>query len=340
MQRHQLTADASLLFVTAVWGATFVMVQDAVTGFPVFAFLAMRFALAALVLLPFVLRSRDSLQATALDASNSAAGDTARSDDFSRSGQRLATQVATANWLPGILVGVALFAGYAFQTFGLRETTPAKAGFITGLSVVLVPLGQAIFLRRPPRRNSVVGVSLATVGLALLSLQPDLSISRGDLLVLGCAVAFAAHILLVGRYAPGWQPVRLAFVQVATVAALSGVAALLMERPIGWPAGNIWFAAAFTGLLATALAFFVQSRAQQATSPTHTALIVAAEPVFAGLFSYLLIGEVLGPRQIVGSALIVAGMVTAELRLGRHEKEGKKGKPEKPSSPDSSSPVE
>jgi drug/metabolite transporter (DMT)-like permease len=303
MRRDQLTADASLLIVTAVWGATFVMVQDAVTGFPVFAFLALRFTLAALVLLPFFVQSR-----------------AARSNDFSRSVRRRATEFATTSWLPGVLVGLALFAGYAFQTFGLRETTPAKAGFITGLSVVLVPLGQAIFLRRPPRRNSIVGVALATVGLAMLSLQPDLSISRGDLLVLGCAVAFAAHILLVGRYAPGWPPLRLALVQIVTVAMLSSAAALLLERPIGWPAGNVWFAAAFTGLLATALAFFVQSRAQQATSPTHTALIFAAEPVFAGLFSFLLIGEVLGPRQILGSALIVAGMLVSEFRTMNDER--------------------
>jgi drug/metabolite transporter (DMT)-like permease len=300
MRRDQLTADAALLFVTAVWGATFVMVQDAVTGFPVFAFLALRFALAALVLLPFLLR-------------NNAVG----RDDFSRSLRSGATKVATMNWLPGILVGIALFAGYAFQTFGLRFTTPAKAGFITGMSVVLVPLGQAIFLRRPPRRNSIIGVALAAAGLALLSLQADLSVSVGDLLVLACAVAFAAHILLVGRYAPDWQPLRLAFVQIVTVAVLSSAAALLVERPIPWPPGNVWFAAAFTGLLATALAFFVQSRAQQATSPTHTALIFAAEPVFAGLFSFLLIGEVLGPRQIAGSALIVTGMLVSEIRIRR-----------------------
>lgn len=302
MRRQQLTADASLLLVTAIWGATFVMVQDAVTGFPVFAFLALRFALAALALLPFFLRSR-----------------AARSNGFSRSARRRATEVATTSWLPGVLVGLALFAGYAFQTFGLRETTPAKAGFITGLSVALVPLGQAIFLRRPPRRNSILGVALATLGLALLTLQADLGVSRGDLLVFGCAVAFAAHILLMGRYAPDWPPLRLAFVQIATVAVLSGAASLLLERPVPWPAGSVWFAAAFTGLLATALAFVVQSRAQQATSPTHTALIFAAEPVFAGLFSFLLIGEVLGPRQIAGSTLIVAGMLVSEFRTMKDE---------------------
>lgn len=206
--------------------------------------------------------------------------------------------------------------------------------------MVLVPLGQAIFLRRPPRRNSLIGVGLAALGLALLSLQADLGVSRGDLLVLACAVAFAGHILLMGRYAPGWPPLRLAFVQIVTVALLSAAATLLLEQPIGRPAGNVWFAAAFTGLLATALAFFVQSRAQQATSPTHTALIFASEPIFAGLFSFLLIGEVLGPRQLAGSVLIVAGMVTAELRMRGAGTQGKKGKPDKQSSPDPSSPVE
>ncbi len=301
MRRHQLTADASLLFVAAIWGATFVMVQDAVMGYPVFAFLAIRFALAALVLLPFFLRSRQppgpvrpTVQPPVSD--------------------RLAAL------LPGILVGAALFAGYAFQTFGLRYTTPAKAGFITGMSVVLVPLGQAVFLRRPPRRSSLIGVALAAAGLALLSLQAGLAISLGDALVLACAVAFAAQILLVGRYAPDWQPLRLALGQIVTVALLSAAAALLLERPIGWPPGNVWFAAAFTGVLATALAFFVQSRAQRDTSPTHTALIFAAEPVFAGLFSYLLIGEVLGPRQIAGAALILAGMVISEFRTMNAER--------------------
>jgi drug/metabolite transporter (DMT)-like permease len=285
MRRQQLAADAALLFVTAIWGATFVMVQGAVSGYPVFSFLALRFALAMLVLVPFVMRlDRPSALERLRDA-----------------------------WLPGILVGLALFAGYAFQTFGLRYTTPAKAGFITGLSVVMVPMGQALFLRRAPSRGPVVGVALATVGLALLSLDADLSVSFGDVLVFCCAIAFAAHILLVGRFAPTCPPVRLAFVQIATVAVLSGSMALLFDRPLAWPAGNVWFAAAFTGLLATSLAFFLQSRAQQATSPTHTALIFAAEPVFAGIFSFLLIGEVLGPREIAGCALIVAGMLAAEL---------------------------
>lgn len=297
MNRQQLAADTALLLVTAIWGATFVMVQDAVTGYPVFAFLALRFALATAILLPFFWRSD-------------------RPSTFER--RRDA-------WLPGIAVGLALFVGYTLQTFGLRFTTPAKAGFITGLSVVIVPLGQALLLRRAPGRGPLIGVALATLGLALLSLDADLSIGLGDALVFGCALSFAAHILLVGRFAPVWPPLRLATVQIATVAVASGAMTLAVARPAGWPPANVWFAAAFTGLLATSLAFWVQSRAQQATSPTHTALIFAAEPVFAGLFSFLLIGEVLGPRQILGSALIVAGMLAAELVKGREGKQGNAG---------------
>ncbi|MEA3336728.1 MAG: DMT family transporter [Chloroflexota bacterium] len=299
MKRGQLAADAALLFVTAIWGATFVMVQDAVSGFPVFAFLTLRFSLATLALLPFFLRARRS-SGFRLNAVGTVGFDRLRS------------------LLPGILVGIALFVGYSFQTFGLRFTTPAKAGFITGLSVVMVPIGQALFFRKPPDRGAIAGVGLATVGLALLSLESDLSIHLGDILVFCCAIGFAAHILLVGRFAPAWQPLQLAFVQIVTVAILSLGLAGLAEQPIGWPTANVWFAAAFTGLLATSLAFFLQSRAQRDTTPTHTALIFSAEPVFAGIFSLLLIGEVLGMRQIAGCALILAGMLAAEYR-GRSE---------------------
>lgn len=336
MRREQLAADGALLFVTAVWGATFVMVQDAVTGFPVLAFLALRFSLATLLLLPWFLRSSQPARSRSgrspaypplpyprirevLGNRRARVRDGSQSLLAPRSGPTESAQPAAARhdrWIalwPGIAIGLALTTGYALQTFGLRFTTPAKAGFITGLSVALVPIGQAIFLHRTPGLNSIVGVGLATVGLALLSLDASLAINLGDVLVLGCAVAFAAHILLVGRFAPGWQPMRLAFVQIATVAVVTATLALIFERPIGWPPPNVWFAAAFTGLFATALAFFIQSRAQQATTPTHTALIFSAEPVFAGIFSFLLIGEVFLPRQVAGAALIISGMLVAEL---------------------------
>ena len=218
-----------------------------------------------------------------------------------------------------VLLGVALFAGYAFQTAGLHLTTPAKAGFITGLSVVIVPLFAALILRQPPARNAWLGVGLAVVGLGLLTLQAGLGVEVGDLLVLCCAVAFAAHILLTGHYAPRYDPLRLTLGSLVTVAVLSGAAALIFDRPSD-PAcahaqrpvrGRVYRCAGDLGRVRPS-----DFSAQRFTTATHTALIFAAEPVFAGLFSFLLIGEVLGAQQVLGAVLILAGMVVAEMRRG------------------------
>jgi drug/metabolite transporter (DMT)-like permease len=296
-RRRQLTADAALLLVTLIWGSTFVMVKNAVASFPVFSFLALRFAFAALALLPFVVLRQRNARANVPEGK--------------------ATPLLLRAVAP-VLLGVALFAGYAFQTAGLHLTTPAKAGFITGLSVVIVPLFSALILRQPPSRNAWLGVGLAVLGLAFLTLQPGLQVAPGDLLVLACAFAFAAHILLTGRFAPRYDPLALTLGSLITVAILSSAAALIFDRPLD-PAAltpSVLFAAAFTGVLATSVAFGLQTSAQRFTTATHTALIFAAEPVFAGLFSFLLIGEVLGLKQVLGCLLILAGMVVAEMRRG------------------------
>jgi drug/metabolite transporter (DMT)-like permease len=293
--RRQIAADGALLMVTLIWGATFVMVKDAVSAFPVFSFMALRFTLATLALAPLVLWQ-------------------ARRNRAPYAGPRRTSRAQPISVLfPSLLIGLALFTGYAFQTFGLQLTTPAKAGFITGLSVAIVPIVAALALRQPPSRNAWIGVSLATLGLALLSLTADLTVQPGDLLVMCCAVAYAAHILLLGHFAPRYHATQLALGQIATVAVLSVAAALIFD-PRATVNGQVLFAAAFTGVLATAVAFFVQTVAQRFTTSTHTALIFAAEPVFAGLFSFLLIGEVLGARQLIGGALILAGMLIAELK--------------------------
>ncbi len=293
---RQRLADAALLVVTAIWGGTFVMVKDAVASYPVFSFLAIRFAIAGIALLPFVFwrRRRRAIRRPAVSG---------------RETRRPAGFMIAAGG-----IGLALFAGYAFQTAGLSLTTPAKAGFITGLSVVIVPAVSTVLGRsgQGAGRSAWLGVALATGGLALLSLQDGLAIAAGDLLVFGCAVAFAAHILLTGRLSPRHDPLLLTFGQLVVVSACSAVIALLGEArpPLSGP---VLFAAAFTGVLATSLAFGVQTVAQRFTNATHTALIFAAEPVFAGLFSFLLIGELLSPRQLVGCGLILAGMLLSEL---------------------------
>jgi drug/metabolite transporter (DMT)-like permease len=285
VNQRQIGADLALLLVTAVWGATFVMVKEATATFPVFSFLALRFWVAAAVLLMVGLWRWQ-----------------ARRAGFDGPSVR-----------DGALIGLVLFAGYAFQTFGLRLTTPAKAGFITGLSVVMVPFFSGLLLRRPPERSAIYGVLLATAGLALLTLQGDLTVVTGDLIVLAGSVAFALHIVATGAFAPRRDPLTLVVMQVVTVALLSLGAALIFERP--WPAAPayVWQAALFTGLAATTLAFGIQTFAQRFTTPTHTALIFAMEPVWAGVFSFLLVGERLGTRGLMGCGMILAGMLIAEL---------------------------
>jgi drug/metabolite transporter (DMT)-like permease len=331
-------ADGALLIVALIWGSTFVMVKNAVTAYPVLSFLALRFAFAALALLPILLLRRtrrrvDGLGARSEQRSNvilsgpvpgaaqrtqdSEESRPAAHEDSSLAARRLRSGPAdplrvTVALAAPLLMGLALFAGYSLQTFGLRLTTPAKAGFITGLSVVIVPVVSTLLLRQRLSRGVWLGVGLAAAGLALLSLQADLSVNPGDVLVLGCALAFACQILLTGRFAPSYDPLLLTFGQIVVVAFLAGIAAWTLESP-PMPPGTVVFAAAFTGILATSLAFGIQTMAQRFTSPTRTALIFATEPVFAALFSFLLIGEVLGLRQLAGCALILAGMITAEI---------------------------
>jgi drug/metabolite transporter (DMT)-like permease len=321
------------------------MVKDAVTTFPVLSFLALRFTFAALALLPVVLLRRtprrkdgspdarsehpptlilsDPVPSATQRSRHSEESRAMQREDSSLGARRLENWPANPLRVTGVLVapltmGLALFAGYALQTFGLRLTTPAKAGFITGLSVVIVPVLSTLLLRQRLGRGAWLGVGLATAGLALLSLQVadpagvDLSVNPGDLLVLGCALAFACQILLTGRFAPRHDPLLLTFGQIVVVAFTAGIAGLLLEsRPA--LTGNVLFAAAFTGVLATSLAFGLQTVAQRFTSPTRTALIFATEPVFAAVFSFLLIGELLGVRQLAGCVLILAGMIIAEV---------------------------
>lgn len=290
-------ADGLLLAVTAVWGATFPLVKNAtdlkIGGVPTYWFLAARFIMGALLLaLIFWRRLRN---------------------------------IPAATWGAGTLLGLFLFAGYAFQTFGLAYTSSAKAAFITGLSVVVVPVLAVVWLRRKPTPGSWLGVLAATIGLGLLSLNADLLPTYGDLLVLLCAISFGLHVAGVSRFAGQHDSIALAIIQVGTAGVLSGVLHLLDKgtvapgvEGIGWWGGpsQVVLATVICGVLATAAAFLLQNVLQPYTTPTHTALIFSAEPVWGAIFAYLLAGEVLTPRGYLGAALILAGMILAELPIG------------------------
>jgi drug/metabolite transporter (DMT)-like permease len=269
----------ALVAVTAVWGSTFVVVKDSVEKMPVTDFLTWRFALAAIAML--LLRPR------------SVAG-------LGASGRRA-----------GLLIGLALGAGYLLQTLGLQSTSAAVSGFITGMFVVLTPLAAAILLRQRPDRAAWAAVVLATVGLGFLSLR-GLSVGSGELLTLGCAVAFSLHIVGLGRWAPSYDVYGLAVLQLLTTAAMCAVVAVPGGLVVP-PDASVWGALALTAIAATAVAFVVQTWAQTRLPPTRAAVIMTMEPVFAGLFAVVAGGEHLGARTLTGAALVLAAMIFTEV---------------------------
>jgi drug/metabolite transporter (DMT)-like permease len=243
----------------------------------------------------------------------------------------------------GAIVGLCLATGYQFQTTGLALTTPSKSAFITGLLVVLVPLFSIIPGLRPPgakrpRWNAFVGAVMAFTGIVLLTapaaalasgpaslsgeaahLLPDMtSINLGDLLTLGCAVAFAFHCLALSRYSPriGFQP--LALLQVGFCALFMALSLPLIEHPrIAWTP-RLAVALAITAVLATAAAFSIQSWAQSVLPATHMALLLTLEPAFAWVTSFLVMGERLGIRPASGALMILAGIALTELMPQPH----------------------
>ena len=280
-----MPALLALVAVTAVWGYTFVPMKDAVAVYPLFAFLAVRFLIAAAVLaVPAAPRLRG----------------------LGRSG-----------WVAGTGLGLLLALGYALQTAGLERTTVSSAGFITGLYVVFTPILGLLLFRTRVGGAVWVGVALAVLGLALLSGVGAGGDPVGDLLVLLGSAAYSLQIALMERYAPRYDPV--AFTQTEMLAAFVGFATVAValgqvELPRGW---TVWSALLVTGIFASALGFLVQTWAQRRTSATRTALAFALEPVWAGAFGFWLAGDRLGAVGWGGCALIMAGIVVAEPEAGR-----------------------
>lgn len=278
-------ADAALAVNTLIWGATFTVVKSALRDISPLLFLALRFSVAicALAALWMFGWKRRKPEAGAIAA--------------------------------GIVTGALLFAGFFFQTVGLQFTTPPKSAFLTGLSSVMVPLLAAIVYRNRPQPVEVLGVLVATAGLALMTLEGPLgSTGKGDLLTLICAVAFAGHIVTLGHYSERFSFEVLTIVQVGTSAVLAlGLFWWAEPARIHWRPGVI-YAILVTGLLATALAYSIQSWAQKFTSSTRTALIYSLEPLFAWLISYWALGEGLAGRAAAGAVLILGGVVLVEVK--------------------------
>lgn len=288
-----LAAHGLLLAVVLVWGTTFALVKSALTATTPLLFNLVRMVLAFAVMAAVNWSSLRGLTRTDLKL--------------------------------GGLAGLFLGLGYQFQTMGLKYTTAPKAAFITGLVVVLVPLlsavpGVALPGALKPTFDTYAGAALAFVGLVLLTTQPRdgmallSGIGVGEWLCLGCAVAFAAHLLMLARAAPRVSARGLGTLQIGFAAVILLLTLPLGGRPYFHGTAVVWVALGVTAVLATAAAFTIQSWAQQHLPASHTALIFTLEPVFAWLTSLLFFGEQLGRRAMLGAGLILAGILLAELR--------------------------
>ncbi|MGH9229256.1 MAG: DMT family transporter [Acidimicrobiales bacterium] len=280
-------ADAALVVAAFFFGTTFLVVQEAVERMDPLPFLSVRFLIGAAVL--------------GLVAHRRTAGQTAR-QATGRPGMPGELRV-------GALAGMLLLAGYVLQTVGLQYTTAATSAFITYMLVVFVPFISFATTRQAPHPLTVVGVVLAVAGLALLTGGADTGFGRGEVLTLGCAVAFAAHLVFLGVVAPRHDPVRLTTVQLTTVGAACLVPAAVQGFDLD---GGALVAAAFTGVFATAVAFLAMVWAQRVVSPSRAAIILLLEPVFAALLSAL-VDEPLTAAAVAGGALILIAVLLAEV---------------------------
>ncbi|MCZ7528986.1 MAG: DMT family transporter [Acidimicrobiia bacterium] len=299
MHRHEREArpaDAGLRKLTPAWrgrlaiigaafifGSTFVVVQDAVEDLTPTAFLAARFGIAAIVLIPFIRGSSPAPGVAQMGGPGVVVG--------------------------GIAAGAVLGVGYLFQTAGLQFTSATNSAFITGLLVAFTPLLAAVFLHRRLTATTLAGVAVALVGLFALTGGID-DFGRGDVLTVGCAVAFAGHVILLDVYASRFGLVGFTAVQMAVVAI--GSALLVPFTGIGRLTPTAVAAIVFTGVFASAVAFWLQAFGQRFVGPSRTALLLLLEPVFAGILGYL-VGDRLGVGGVVGAVLILAGTGLAEI---------------------------
>jgi drug/metabolite transporter (DMT)-like permease len=281
-------ADLALAFCSLLWGATFVVVKNALDHASVFVFLAVRFSLAAALMLVFRAGAIPQFE---------------REDLFA-----------------GLRLGCFMFLGYAFQTAGLQYTTPAKSGFVTGSSVVLVPLLLALFWGRRLTWGAYAGAFVAVLGLYFLTIPAEgiAFLNRGDVLTFVAAGLYAVHIILVGEYTRQHSARALSLIQVAACAVMSWLTAGAAAA-IRWQTARfewrweLYLEILICAFFATALAFSIQLWAQQYTTPSHAAILFTLEPVFAVITSYLLIRERLGHRAMLGALFVLVGIFIAEM---------------------------
>ena len=291
MKGVTLKSDTLLLTTAIIWGFAFVAQRVGMDYVGPFTFNGIRFAIGSLSLLPLVAMSRERRTAT----------------------HKILPPpgLKTALW-GGSALGLALFSGASLQQIGLVYTTAGKAGFITGLYVIIVPLLGLIW-RQQPRIGTWIGAVLAAIGLYFLSVTEEFTIELGDLLVLIGAFFCAAHVLIIGWLSPRINPIKLAFSQYVACSILSLITAVVIEDITMLSIFQAAIPILYGGLLSVGVAYTLQVVAQRDAHPAHAAILLSLEAVFAAIGGWLILGEIISARGLFGCGLMLAGMLLSQL---------------------------
>ncbi|MBN2297472.1 MAG: DMT family transporter [Deltaproteobacteria bacterium] len=284
-------SDSLLLSTAIIWGFAFVAQRLGMDYVGPFIFNGVRFALGALVLLPFILRNSYCTNKDTIQDS---------------------PQVKKIGIYGGIMAGIALFSGASLQQVGLVYTTAGNAGFITGLYVVIVPI-MGIFLRHKTNTGTWTGAFLASGGLYLLSVTEQLTIAFGDLLVLIGAFFWAGHVLIIGWLSPRLDSFRLALMQYTACSVLSIMVSFMIEDTTLYSLVQACIPIFYGGVMSVGIAYTLQVIAQKDAHPAHAAIILSLEAVFAAVGGWMILDEVFTPRELLGCALMLSGMLLSQL---------------------------
>ncbi|HEY5562013.1 MAG TPA: DMT family transporter [Clostridiaceae bacterium] len=280
--KDELKADLSLLFITIFWGTSFPLMSLVLKGIGTFSFIAARNILAGVILLIIFHRKIRKINKVTIEGA--------------------------------LLIGISLFIGSAFQVMGLIYTTPSKSGFITGLNLVFVPIIIAVTIKRFPNLRTVLGIILAIIGLAIMSLRGNLSINFGDLLTLLSALCFSFQILFVDKYCKKVDIITLTVLEIFVVGFISLIPGIILEHLEVSLTPFTAFVIIYTAVFCTCIAMLVQNKMQPRTDPTHAAVIYLAEPVFAAMFS-IFVGDIMSVRTLIGCMCIFMGMIVISFNI-------------------------
>ena len=312
MIKTKSQSDIVLLLAAIIWGFAFVAQRMGMEFIGPFTYTAVRFTLGFLVLLPFVyFRTVTSKSQSHKVTESQSHGVSNFLASLRLSGEKMRQRRKLL--LLQLLLGLILFGGISFQQYGLLYTTAGNAGFITGFYVVLVPV-VGWFLGQKNHITIWIGVVLAIIGLYFLSVQSNFTINQGDLYVGACALFWTAHVLLVGHIAPRTDPIRIAVIQFIICSALSWIIAIGFETILWESIVKAAWPILYGGVMSVGIGYTLQVVAQQKAHPAYASIILSLESVFAVVGGWLILGEQLSGRMILGCMLMLSGMIVVQLK--------------------------